>query len=336
MARTVEIFFSKDAPNNYFHDSHGTSKFNYVSVDLREKDCAVLIFDLIEHPISENLYQVCNSTSSENAYVHSNTYGTVTMDDLHQNQVAMNEVISNINNIRYKDFLIPDSMILDMYSDDQQIDKLNSLHRFFEDVSYDVIKYRNSETQYSIETTDYLFQELEKVNYLVHSMEKDISISPTEFVVIRNVSIKEEDFIKLNDNDYELFKPLYPHYSNALLFIDYSTVGKDLEACYFTNDIELVRQKELKQQEFITSALNYQFNGFGKVDYNAWEVATRISRNNYRQWCEENDVGDYYDYWLPKYNLGRIPIGTCRNISDYAEYKRMITDYPYMIGIRVK
>lgn len=165
--------------------------------------------------------------------------------------------------------------------------------------------------------------------------EKDTDSGASLFSVVSDNDIQPEDYLKLDESAYELCRPAYSSYTNAVLFLDSATVGKSLENCYYTNDLVTIRDKDIMQVEYVTGALNYEFN-LGQEDSVSWENSTRIARNNFRQWCEENDVGDYYDYWLPKYNLGKIPVGTCRNISDYDEYKGMITDYPYMIGIRVK
>lgn len=166
--------------------------------------------------------------------------------------------------------------------------------------------------------------------------EKDTDSKPSLFSVVGDDNIHPEDYLKLDVSEYELCRPAYPAYTNAVLFLDSSTVGRSLEGCYYANDLVTIRDRDVIQKEYITGILNYEFNCLEQEDGVSWENCNRINRNNFRQWCEENDVGDYYDYWLPKYNLGKIPIGTCRNISDYDEYKRMITDYPYMIGIRVK
>jgi hypothetical protein len=69
------------------------------------------------------------------------------------------------------------------------------------------------------------------------------------------------------------------------------------------------------------------------------EVDTiRSIRNAKNQWCEENDVGDYYDYWLPKFNFGRIKLGNCIDdkITGAKEYRDMTNLHPYIVDVIVE
>ena len=251
----------------------------------------------------------------------------------------MNDTIRQINEFEYKSWKIPEELVLELNGEDSQVDKLNALHRFFEDCSYDVMKEREiSPTKTKLRRLDSLFRLLEQVNYLVHRTEGGASHIKSDFLVFRNSTAPLKNTIELTDKEYNKFTPMMDTTSNCSVFLDYSTVGKDLEACWHTGDFELIHAKELKQQSYINPAFNFTFNEFEKVDEKTDKVTKLEITRAKNQWCEENDVGDYYDYWLPKYNVGRIRLGFCANedIKDVVTYREMLNEYPYIIDIIVE
>lgn len=341
MTHTIKIVYSKTPPEIFSHDESGTNSLQLL-VDRKKKytsaDKFILKFDLDPGYVSDTFVKVWNS-SIDKQNIHYNTYTALTSDEIMSKQNIMNETIYWINNLKYKSWKIPEELKLELNGDDAQVDKLNALHRFFEDCSYDVMKERNIiSTKEEKKNLDTLFKLLEQVNYLVHRMEGGASGAKSDFLVFRNSSAPLKNTIELTDKEYNKFTPVMDTTSNCSVFLDYSTVGKDLEACWHTGDFELIHAKELKQQSYINSAFNFTFNEFEKADEKTdKDTKLEITRAK-NQWCEENDVGDYYDYWLPKYNVGRIRLGFCANeeIKDVVTYRAMLNEYPYIVDVIVK
>ena len=155
---------------------------------------------------------------------------------------------------------------------------------------------------------------LERLNKLVHQVEKGphADAKTNNFVVIRyNSDHVSKDFPKLSDPMYREFQQ---NVENGDLFSDFFTVGKDLGHAYHTNDTDLIKNQEVKQQSVISGAVHFGFNPehFGNKDECAPEQVPEYA--NYQQWCKDNKAYEHgYPYWEPKYNLGRAPIGSLLN-----------------------
>ena len=335
MTHKVEIIYSNQSCQDFYHDASGT---NVVTIkkefnDYTEyNDRFSLIFDLYDTDVAKKFVSVWNgyADDADSLSIHWNNYCNATAEERKQDQKTMNRVLRKINKSLYKNWEIPKEYFLTVDANNNQIDKLNALHRFFEDVSYDIMQEWKTSSNYKKEYLDFLFSELEKINYLVHRMERDVGADPSSYNVLRNTSVSEKSYIKLTDDDYREFVSTSELETNGILYLDYSTVGKDLEACWITDDIDLIKNKEVKQQIHISSAMNYLFNSH--IDK---KCQFRSRHAEYYKWCHENGVSKYYKYWLPKFNLGRIPLGCCRNIKDIYQYNEMIKYHPYIVGVIV-
>lgn len=336
MMHKVEIIYSSQPCKNFYHDGSGT---NVITIDRdfdnysHYPDTFSLIFDLFDTDVVKKFVKVWNGypNDTESLSIHWNNYCDATEEERIIDQQAMNTVLNSINQLQYKHWRIPNEHFLLIDFQNNQLNTLNILHKFFEDVSYDVIQERKTESNYHDNYLDFLFAELEKVNYLVHRMERDVNTTPSSYNVLRNTSVPDEAFILLTEDDYRTFESTSEYETNAILYLDYSTVGKDLEACWITNDIELVKNKEVKQQTHISSAMNYVFSSFTEK-----KCYFRTRHAEYYKWCHENNVQKYYEYWLPKFNLGRIPLGHSKDIKNINDYNKMIEYYPYIVGVIVK
>ena len=338
MTHRIKIIYSKTPAKKFFHDSSGTNKIQLSenkNNNYEKENTYELLFDLHDIAAVKNFIEVWN-TSTEKT-VAFNTYTTLTSSEILEKQKIMNEVISTINDIEYEEWKIPDDLVLEYDGNNPQVDKLNALHRFFEDCSYYIMQRRALPEADNI-FFGKLYDLLEKVNYLVHRMEGGATSRSHDFLVFRNSSSTLNNNFKLTDEDYNMFIPMTETTSNGVIFLDYSTVGKDLEQCWYTNDVELIQDQELKQQEYINPAFNFTFNESDIPNEKEDNRVVRHLRNERNQWCEENDVGDYYDYWLPKFNLGRINLGKCvdAEITCTKEYRAMTDLYPYIIDIVVE
>jgi hypothetical protein len=188
---------------------------------------------------------------------------------------------------------VDESLVLNENSIDVEILKLNALHLYFENVSNMPSVARSSDYGDLGEIYTYL----EEINQLVHSMEAWEPPSSLEFSgTIRVKQGKDGECITLplTDEDYNNF---ITDFEWGDLALDYFRVGKDLQTCYATNDVELVKTKGLEQQSTVHSAFEMLFKD--NLDF----------QHGIPNWIEENNLDQYYDFSLPKFNSGRVVLG---------------------------
>ena len=199
------------------------------------------------------------------------------------------ETIKTIDEIPNAD----ESLVLNENSIDVEILKLNALHLYFENVSNMPPPAHSS----YYEDLGEIYTYLEEINQLVHSMEAWEPPSSLEFSgTIRVKQGKDGECITLplTDEDYNNF---ITDFEWGDLALDYFRVGKDLQTCYATNDVELVKTKGLEQQSTVHSAFEMLF-----MDNLNFQHGISI-------WIEENNLDQYYDFSLPKFNSGRVVLG---------------------------
>ena len=170
---------------------------------------------------------------------------------------------------------------------------------------------------------------MERLNKLVHSLEKAPNSKFGEsFYVIRHSSdhVKAQ-FPLLTDEMYRCFEN---NTENGDLYSDFFTVGKDLGHAYHTNDVELIRNNEVKQQSVVSGAVAFALdnNQFGNRTNNQEQTA-------YWNWCKANNAELYgYDYTEPKYNLGRAPVG--RATATLKQMTDTLSTTPYVVGVEIE
>lgn len=344
MTHFINVVYSKISPEIFLHDSSGTNKLE-LALDrsighFSDDNKFVLQFELMDTHVSQKFVEVWNSSTGP-LDIHYNTYTALTADEIVEKQKILNNTIRQINHIEYKSWKISEDLVLELNSNDCQNDKLNALHRFFEDCSYDCLREKSNNTSsLTLEKLNNLFPLLEQVNYLVHRTEGGVSPESSDYLVFRNLLNNPlSDTIQLSDDEYNMFVPTLSVNSNCSVFLDYCTVGKDLEACWKTNDLELIRAKEVKQQEFINPSFNFSFNEYKDIypGYITDKILKEESNVMKNEWCKQNSVGEHYEYWLPKYNIGRIKMGQCasKEITGVVSYRKMLKEYPYIVDIVV-
>lgn len=334
---SFKVIYSSNPPEHAReHDPGGTSGFHQASTatfeDLVSDQTRVVEFKLRDTSSVTKFLDVWNSpTNYHNYSINYNEYHTLSLEKRYEYQQEMNDVIDAINTnfTEWSPWTLDESLKLIVGETEPELDKLNALHRDFEDISYEVIKMRD-EPGVPPNLED-LYQLLEKVNYLVHRMER-VSNDNTNwyYTVIRNASINDSNYYTLTDEDYMLFEN---EQRPGVLYADFSTVGKDLSTCWATDDVALVKAGEVKQQEFIKPYVNYKFqSGTDDRDYDA-EYADRQTR--YYKWCEDNELGEVVDFRKPMYRIGRIPLGDIVDTS-IDEFEEIIQNYPYIVGVFVE
>ena len=226
---------------------------------------------------------------SYNIYKHDSITYSITYRDA---RIRMNTVIETINTVGRLP-IIDVTWMLDVDSDDTQLDKLNALHLYFETTAKTVPDLTDDENIL-----------IEEINQLVHTLEGGSSpdhafdffgslriASDTCPYVTKTLPLTDEDYNNFTMND-----------EWGGLMLDYYRVGKDLFTSAQTDDVHLVKTKALCQQNTVHTAINIGFNERMGID--------KFNSDWYDKWCIENNVRDYYDIDLPMFNLGRIALGT--------------------------
>ena len=224
-----------------------------------------------------------------------NFYPTIQVDTFTKMKKRMNWIIEHLT----ADDGVPNPekwLVLDEDTLDPEVLKLNALHLYFEDVTADISGDSVRSVDYG--TSGEMYHLLEEINQLVHSMENfaDPGKHSDFFGTIR-LSDHNRDYPteNLTDEDYNNF---ITDFEWGDLTLDYFRVGKDLQTCYGTNDIELVKTKGLEQQITVHPSFEMRFQDESKT----W-------REYMPNWIKDNSLDQYYDFSLPKFNSGRIVLG---------------------------
>lgn len=233
----------------------------------------------------------------------------------------MNEVISSINDLD-EQCQIPNTLQLDLsVAPHLQVEKLNRLHEIFQLYS--------EKWGTGVNETQVL---LERVNLLVHFMEA----APVEinqvFVVAKQYGYAEWQLpsLDLTDDDHML---RLPHSQWGCLEMDYNTIGKDIGACFWTDDADLIKRGEHRQQLIMTPgvAANFQHdpNNMPTPEIDQLKIA------EYHTWCESQGLGDYIDYTAPVNRLGRLRLGKINKAYSMEDVLELTTAYPSVKEIEV-
>jgi hypothetical protein len=200
--------------------------------------------------------------------------------------------------------------------------RLNAIHyRFEQDLE-------NKQVQLTA-TQDYL-DTLERLNKLVHDLEKTTGEWGSEFYVLRHSSDHVRSiFPKCTDEIYNCFEH---NTLNGDLFSDFFTVGKDLQHAFHTNDVALVVNGEVKPQSVISGSVAFACNPnyFGKP----WDFGAEQTEQKFAKWCEQNRISDYLDPTEPQYKMGRAPVGKLLNHTAESLYN-LITATPYVCKVEL-
>jgi len=226
-----------------------------------------------------------------------NLYKQADVDTFSKLKIEMNSIIKRINTEIDELSDININLILDPTSLDIESAKTNALHLYFEDESNKIIE---RGVNYHSEMTSYKL--LEDINQLVHSIERGVSDYKKFFCTMRVSpdNMNPVPTVPMTNEDYENMS-IYCTWGN--LTLDYFRVGKDLNHCYHTNDLELIKKNGLAQQNTVHTCFEMIFDD--------WRPKSRMMKyeQNYRTWINDNNVKYYYDTTLPMFNLGRIVLG---------------------------
>ena len=228
----------------------------------------------------------------------------------------MNWIIDEVN-LLGEDCTIDEALKLDLkVAPHKQVKKLNALHEIFQ--QYTEINGAG------INTTQ---EHLERVNILVHMLEAGPVEMDQVFMVAKQESQSLMDGVydtRLSDEDH---MQRFPNALWGVLEMDYHTVGKDLGACYHTDDVELVASGELRQQQHFSSCVAANF--MTSAEYGTpTEKSDKLQQQAFYDWCASNNIDEYVDYTLPVYRIGRMRLGEITETYDILDIQTLVIEYP--------
>lgn len=164
--------------------------------------------------------------------------------------------------------------------------KLNALHEQFHFIEEDWLAN-------NIVINDEFRNALELVNEKIHIFEE----------IVTNSTKRAKWFLSSYDNSVKITDDLrkfwdikfFKNYRPGTLFLGYHTIGKNLIHCYESNDVELVKKKGIRPQEFISSEVVFYADRF--IDYN--------SKLKIKIWLKSNKLD--VDMSDPKYRYNHQP-----------------------------
>ena len=279
-------------------------------------------FNLYDTPIVQKVIELLNIAKQD---IHSSVDFRIDTKFSQSEQTSlelameMNRVIDKVNALGC--ITIPNSCYLETSIEPHlQTDKLNHLHLIFQEYS--------EEHGVGYDETQEL---LERVNILVHMLESAPVEMDQVFIVAKQEYYRPQTLegidVNLTDDDHNTRLPWGMW---GFLELDYNTVGKDLGACFGTNDKVLANKPdEIRQQETYAPVFAINF-AEGPHNINTNE-SDNIKTKEYYTWCAENNVP--FNYFEPKYKLGRIRLGQIANEWTMQGIQEFVTRYPNIIEI---
>ncbi len=280
-----------------------------------------LDFKLYNTPIVDKVLELLDKAKAD---VHSTVEHRIDTKFAQSEQTSlelameMNRIIDKVNSIG--SIKIPDRCYLETSIEPHlQTDKLNHLHLIFQ---------RYSEEHGFGDPTQVL---LERVNILVHMLESAPVEMDQVFIVAKldrfRPTVYEGLDVRLTSQDY---MSKFPWGMWGFLELDYNTVGKDLSACFGTDDVILAKKpQELRQQEVYSPAFAVNFCE-GPHRKNTEEYDKDLVEKFY-VWCKEHDLP--YNYTDPEYRLGRIRLGEVIGEWTMQGIQEFVTQFPNIIEI---
>ncbi len=288
----VEYNFSQNSSNIFYPEKESAFRQNCYELiwRLNDKRASKIFYELMKNWMKDK-----DRTTSWNIY--DNSADSLQMDLQKKIQDLSAEL--NLVNSRVQ---LPRHFLTALNSESATFcDLLNEIHFFFEKNLHDAIVAQSKDDEFLLA--------LEAVNKLIHQIEKILvktRPAPADyFYAVRNQTTQFQK-TDLADSDYKDFEL---NVYNGDLVLDAFVLGKELQSAFLTNDFELVRQREIKSQLYVTSSVNFCFNSFAfKTKVQASELQKKYKL--YYDWCKKSDALSYgYDYSQPIFNLGRIVLG---------------------------
>ena len=331
----IRIAYSRQPREGFDNtDPSGTSHMKYDNSETFDEtlDLKYQLFELEDTKYAKIFLEQWHNAQNENnaRRLQYNIYEKISVETLLESQQQMLDTISAINT-GWPEWSVPDDIVIEINSDDQQLSKLNALHEYFEDVS-------NSNNKVDGHRDKELYFLLERINYLVHKMEggaikreEDLS----RHTVIRSAgryNDERQGWYRLQDEDYKNFEVTRPGY----LYVDFATVGKDFFNCVFTNDTELVRNKKVSPQLYIRPCMSFRASNQTLLSDSDYEIQQQSQRNRAIKWLEDNNLSDIDSVDIPNRANGRLRLATPVEDVNYKTATEIVSTHPYIYGVYIE
>lgn len=309
------------APLDFYADK-ANGQVNIVSYSLNNHDLTVRWI--------EEYLRIREETWNDNVVNQYNYYPSLSIE---MSQNARRELNNSIVALREFDIVFPDEMkVNEVDVVDAEWDKLEAIHALFSKYQFELT---SVDTDHDSQYWD-KFNLLEKINNITHFIkrtpENPDNWKEIDKYVDFNMSIRNELLSSTNSEYYKLEPADYGHFTVPTagdLVADFSTVGKDLWHCQLTNDMETVRQGNVKQQRILTDFVFCHFHN-SEDPPNVHD----ISRNDFYKWCNANKVEEYYDYMHATFIPGRHVLGRVDGDLQTGKkfYEQVVSKTPILMG----
>lgn len=338
MSKIFKVYYA-DMPAGRW-DEHGTSETDPTEMRFTDN---FLSWELNEEPLTLRWLDMVMSYTPEDIFGYSWNFYNNSIQSIETLFSCLEELNSSIDIINRDNLFECDpkykldidtiraSNDLTVFSE-TELFKLNQIHFIFENVMLNT----------SADSTKYKF--LERLNSLVHTAEKyfvfkDLSkinfhMKESYLSVIRIDKLPESPKLAkfdLTDDDYVKFR----HYNegNGSLALDFATVGKDLTYAMSTDDIDLVKNQEVKHQLWAKPYVSYVINDkiFGQTESIYHDHVVK----KLEAWSNKHNIKQYgYDYTEPKYTPGRHKLGHPQ--FDFDQGRELILSNPYIVNVSIE
>ncbi len=331
MKKYCQIHFTDSIVGDYDTDN----STHFIANDELSPGKFIIEWELLDNSAANKFYTLSkNLIEKNNRTIHWNQY-------LKDNKQASQEIFDLVNELNdavdvstalLQNPSMPERLKINLDNDNSEsiLKKLNEIHFIFEK---------------NLMATDHenivVIKLCEKLNKLVHQIEhmyvnnsdERLNGYTSNFVVVRQYTQslnEDENRIEADDSDYNLFDI---NTDTGDLFSDFYTVGKDLVHAYATKDIELVTNKEVKHQKYVSASVAFTlwepyFQNSTKIDHQQF-------LEEYHDWCRDNNVEEYgYDFSMPCFNPGRAKIGKLLN-TDFNMLQENLLKFPYISNVIV-
>ncbi len=331
MKKYCQIHFTDSIVGDYDTDN----STHFIANDDLSPGKFIIEWELLDNSAANKFYTLSkNLIEKNNRTIHWNQY-------LKDNKQASQEIFDLVNELNdavdvstalLQNPSMPERLKINLDNDNSEsiLKKLNEIHFIFEK---------------NLMATDHenivVIKLCEKLNKLVHQIEhmyvnnsdERLNGYTSNFVVVRQYTQslnEDENRIEADDSDYNLFDI---NTDTGDLFSDFYTVGKDLVHAYATKDIELVTNKEVKHQKYVSASVAFTlwepyFQNSTKIDHQQF-------LEEYHDWCRDNNVEEYgYDFSMPCFNPGRAKIGKLLN-TDFNMLQENLLKFPYISNVIV-
>jgi len=241
-----------------------------------------------------------------------NLYESDGFSSILEKRQELNSLLNTLNLTRFK---VDDSLFLDESTYQAENDKLNKLHILFEDNVNKYIMDNREDEEYR--------DQLERLNSLIHQCES-VTLSSRVYQVFRLDLCDDIPLEELSDEEH--LQKTHPSFGTVEM--DLGIIGKDLQSCYRTDDVNLLKEKKLNP--------SYLFSPWLSTNFVTHDGEDEI---RYKDWCEKNNIIQYgYDYTEPKHKMGKLVLGDWEDRYLYSTVSRVLKikkEYPHFVDITI-